>query len=166
MPWPTRRQFVAAATATLGLSSYQGFRASGMDEGNPKEKKGDKGKKPLSAAEVLERKVLGQATVEFLVDEVRTLNIDSVFKPGTSHAQIIKAKTGGGKRDQEFLMIISKEQATALLKSGIVDVPGYFQGKRIRVSGIIERIDRPPGETTVYKIHVRQLGQLENVRRP
>ena len=123
-------------------------------------------KRPLSAADVLESKILGQATVEFLAEEVRTLDIDSVFKPGTSHAQIIKAKTAGEKRDQEFLMIVSKECATGLLKSGIVDVPGYFRGKQIRVSGIIERIDRSPGETTVYKIHVRRLEQLESVRRP
>jgi hypothetical protein len=161
-----RRQFVAAATATLGLYACQGLRASGADEDKEKPEKKANEQILLSAADVLDKKVLGQATVEFLVDEVRTLDIDSVFKPGTSHAQIVKAKTGGEKRDQEFLMIVSKESATALLKSGIVDVPGYFSGKQIRVSGIIERIDRPPGETTVYKIHVRRLDQLENVRRP
>jgi len=156
----TRRQFVAAgSTAVVGFASSAGGEADDAVESKD-------AKKPLSAADVLDKKVLGKATVEFLVDEVRTLDIDSVFKPGTSHAQIIKAKVAGGKESQEFLVIVSKDSATALLRSGIVDVPGYFRGKQMRVAGIIERIDRPPTETTVYKIHVRQLEQLENVRPP
>lgn len=127
-------------------------------------KEGDE--KPVSAEEVLKKKILGQATVEFLVDEVTTLNIDSVFTPGTSHAQLISAKLPKGKGGEEFMVIVSKELATRMLRSGIVDPADYFRRKKMRVSGIVARIDRTPPEVTTYKIHVTRMEQLESVRTP
>jgi len=127
-------------------------------------KEGDE--KPLAADEVLKKKVLGQATVEFLVDDVTTLNIDSVFTPGTSHAQLITARLPKGKGTERFMVIVSKELATRMLRSGIVDPADYFRRKKMRVSGIVERIDRTPPEVTTYKIHVTRMEQLESVRTP
>jgi len=122
--------------------------------------------KPLSAEEVLTKKVIGQATVEILVDKVDTLNIDSVFVPGVSHAQIITATLPKGKAAEEFLVIVSRDVATRLLRSGIVDPADYFRRKKIRVSGMVERIERPLAGKTTYKIHVVKQEQLESVRTP
>jgi hypothetical protein len=127
-------------------------------------KEGDE--KPLSAEEVLKKKILGKATVEVLVDEVTELNIASVIIPGESHIQLITARLPKGKGTEEFVVIVSKELATRLLRSGIVDPTDYFRRKKMRVSGIVARIDRTPPEVTTYKIHVTRMEQLESVRTP
>jgi hypothetical protein len=122
-------------------------------------------KKPLSAETILEKKVEGKATVEFLVREVHTLNIDALFVPDVSHAQIIKAKVS--KDGHEFWVIVSREIATRLLRLGVVDPAEHFRGKLIRVSGTVERV-APPSlpSPAVYKLHVTSLDQLESIRKP
>ena len=122
-------------------------------------------KKALSAETILEKKVEGKATVEFLVGEVHTLNIDALFVPDVSHAQIIKAKVS--KEGHEFWVIVSREIATRLLRLGVVDPAEHFRGKLMRVSGTVERV-APPSlpSTTVYKLHVTSLDQLESIRKP
>jgi hypothetical protein len=122
---------------------------------------------PVSAETVLEKELLGKATVELLVEEVNTLNIDSVFKPGVSHAQIIKAKVPKAKAGREFWVIVSREVATRMLRSGIVDPAEHFRGKEMRVSGTIER-SSPMSDPakTIYKLRVTALEQLELIRTP
>ncbi|MBC7819142.1 MAG: hypothetical protein IAG10_19810 [Planctomycetaceae bacterium] len=123
--------------------------------------------KPLAPEAILENKFEGQATVEFLVSEVHTIDIDSIFMPGLSHAQIIKANVSGTKDGQEFLVTVSREIATRLLRLGIENPAEHFRGKRMRVSGTVERFEPPSAPSkTIYKIHVTSLDQLENIRKP
>ena len=127
-----------------------------------------KQQKPLSPETILEHKFEGKATVELLVDEVKTLNIDSIFMPGLSHALTIKAKVSGAKDGEEFWVMVSRETATRLLRLGIEDPAEHFRGKVLRVSGTVERVTPPsaPAKTTYYKIHVTSLDQLESVHQP
>ncbi len=126
-----------------------------------------KQQKPLTPEAILENKFESKATVEFLVDEVRTVNIDSTFMPGLSHAQIIKVKISEAKEGHEFLVIVSRETATRLLQLGIEDPAEHFRGKRMRVSGTVERVTPPSAPAkSIYKIHVTSLDQLENIRQP
>jgi hypothetical protein len=118
---------------------------------------------PLSPAELFDKKVVGKATVEFVVGEIDELNIDSVFMPGKGHAQIIKAKLPGVKGDAEFIVIITRDVATALLKSGVTNVTDHFRNKQLRITGAITRLERPPGKTTC-RLEVTKLGQLERVK--
>ena len=117
--------------------------------------------KPLSPETILAKKFEGQATVEFLVGEVTTLNIDSLFVPGVSHAQFIRAKVPGAKDGQEFLVIVSREIATRLLQLGIEDPAEHLRGKVLRVSGRVERHSE-----NQYRLRVTSLDQLENIRKP
>lgn len=123
--------------------------------------------KPLSPEMILEKKFEGKATVELQVGEVHTLNIDALFVPDVSHAQIIKAKIPGAKIDQEFLVIVKKEVATRLLKLGISDPAEHFRGKMLRVSGTVEQINRPSTPSSmVFRIQITSLDQLESIRKP
>jgi hypothetical protein len=105
--------------------------------------------------------------VELAVDEVHTLNLDSLFVPDVSHDQIIKAKIPGAKTDQEFLVIVKREVATRLLKLGIADPAEHFRGKILRVSGTVEQVKRPSTPPAlVYRILVTNLDQLQSIRQP
>jgi hypothetical protein len=127
----------------------------------------EKKEKPLSPEMILEKDFEGKATVEFLVQEVTTLNIDSVFIPDVSHAQILRPKVEGEKNVQEFCVVVSREVATRLLQLGIEDPAEHFRGKQIRASGKVEKIKgSAPGSPTLYKIHVTNLNQLESIRKP
>lgn len=117
--------------------------------------------KPLSPETILKEKFEGQATVELQVGDVTTLNIDSLFVPGVSHAQIVKAKVPGAKDEQAFLLIVSREVATRLLKLGIEDPAEHLRGKVLRLSGRVERRSE-----TQYQMRVTSLDQLENIRKP
>ena len=125
---------------------------------------------PIAAAEeessiipetIFEKKFVGEATVEFLVGEVTTLNIDSLYMPGVSHTQIITAKVPHAKDGQEFIVIVSRDVATRLLRLGIEDPAEHLRGKVLRVSG---QVDRPSANQ--YKLRVTQLDQLEIIRKP
>jgi hypothetical protein len=122
---------------------------------------------PVTAATVLDKELQGKATVELLVDMVTTLNIDSVFMPGRSHTQIIKANVPDAKPGREFWVIVSREVATRMLRSGIVDPAEHFRRKAMRVSGTIERqeLTEEPVKT-IYKIRVTSLEQIEQVKTP
>jgi len=127
----------------------------------------DKKEQPLSPETVLEKEIQGKATVEFLVEGVTTLNIDSLYVPDVSHAQIIKAKVPGAREGREFWVVVSRETATRLLHLGVEDPAKHFRGKQMRVSGTIERFS-PTEEPArmIYKIRVTDLAQLEHVKTP
>lgn len=93
--------------------------------------------------------------------------LTSIFMPGLSHAQMIKAKVSGAKDGEEFWVMVSRETATRLLRLGIEDPAEHCRGKVLRVSGTVERVTPPsaPAKTT-YKIHVTSLDQLESVHQP
>src|SRR5262249_30762909 len=116
--------------------------------------------KPLSPETILAKKFEGKATVEFLVGEVRTLNIDSLFVPGVSHAQIIKAKVLGAKDGQEVVVIVSREIATRPLQLEIDDPAEHLRGKVLRGAGRVERRSE-----TQYQIRVTSPDQLETIRK-
>lgn len=127
----------------------------------------EKREKPLSPETILAAKFEGKATVELRVGEVHTLNIDSLFVPDVSHAQIIKAKIPGAKVGQEVLVTVSREIATRLLKLGIEDPAEHFRGKILRVTGTVEQIkDLSTPSAMVYRIQVTNLDQLESIRKP
>ena len=127
----------------------------------------EKEEQPLSPETILEKKFEGKATVELQVGEVHTLNIDSVFVPDVSHAQIIKAKISGAKVGQEVLVTVSREVATRLLKLGITDPAEHFRGKILRVSGTVEQVkELSTPSAMVYRVQVTNLDQLESIRKP
>jgi hypothetical protein len=122
---------------------------------------------PLTAEAILEKKFEGKATVEFQVGEVDTLNIDSIFMPGVSHALVIRPKIPGAKFDDEFLVLVSREIATRLLQLGIADTAEHFRGKILRVTGTVERLKRTETPSVmVYRIRVTSIDQLDNIRKP
>jgi hypothetical protein len=121
--------------------------------------------RPLSAATILAEKLSGEMTVAFLVEEVHTLQIDSVFKPGTSGPQILKSKKDVAKDEDEFWVIVHREPATELVKMGIADPAKHFRGKVMRVSGTVERVTNglAPGKD-LFKLQVRGVAQLVSVK--
>ncbi|MFO0966703.1 MAG: sigma-70 family RNA polymerase sigma factor [Gemmataceae bacterium] len=121
----------------------------------------EKKEKPLAPQTIFDKQFEGRATVEFLAGEVHTLNIDSVFVPNVSHAQIISAKVPGAKAGQEFIVCVVREVATRLLRLGIADPAEHFRGKVLRVSGVVQRLS---GER--YRLYVTSLEQLEIIRNP
>ncbi|MDA0589863.1 MAG: hypothetical protein O2820_06370 [Planctomycetota bacterium] len=127
----------------------------------------EKKEKPLSPETILKDQFEGKATVELEVGEVHTLNIDSIFVPDVSHAQIIKAKIPGAKVGQEVLVTVSREVATRILKLGIEDPAEHFRGKILRVSGTVEPVKKlSTPSAMVYRIQVTNLDQLESIRKP
>ena len=73
----------------------------------------------------------------------------------------------GAKAGQEFWVIVSRETATRMLRSGIVDPTQHFRGKVVRVSGTVKVVKPPSAPAkTIYKIHVTSLDQLESIRTP
>ena len=63
----------------------------------------DKKEKPLSPETILEKKLLGKVTVEFLVDKVETNDSTvSVFVPGVSTAKSSRRKSWGPKPARSF----------------------------------------------------------------
>lgn len=123
--------------------------------------------KPLTPETIFAKKFTGKATIELLVGEVHTLNIDSVFMPGKSHTQVIWAKVPAEPAGHALMVIVSREVATHLLQSGIADPAEHFRGKRVRVSGTIDRTEpTAPGEAITYKLRVTSIDQLLLVRAP
>jgi hypothetical protein len=160
MPLPVKSIAICAVVA-LG-SAVMAFASSPLARAA-----GEKKEKPLSPETILEKKFEGKATVELQVGEVHTLNIDAMFVPDVSHAQIIKAKIREAKVGQEVLVIVTREVATRLLKLGIADPAEHFRGKILRVSGTVEQIERPSTPSAiVYRIRVTNLDQLESIRKP
>jgi len=153
----TRREVVALLSASA-VAAALGMPVAGAAE--------EKKEKPLSAETLLETKFTGKATVEFLVGEVATVNIDALFVAGVSHAQIVKAMLPRVKDGQEFCVVVSRETATRLLRLGIDDPAEHFRGKVLRVSGTVERVERALPSGTLYKIHATSLEQLESIRKP
>lgn len=154
----SRRAVVASLLAFAVVVVAGSFWAHAADEQK---------EKPLSPETILENQFEGEATVELHVGEVHTLNIDSLFIPDVSHAQLIYAKIPGAKTGEKVLVAVSREVATRLLKLGIADPAEHFRGKILRVSGTVERIERPSTPAaTVYRIRVTHLEQLENIGKP
>jgi hypothetical protein len=145
--------------ALISLVILAAVSSAAADDGKPKEAK------PETAATILEKKLSGEMTVEFLVEEVHTLKIDSLFKPGTSEPQILRSKKDAGQDEDEFWVIVHREPATELVKMGIADPAEHFRGKVVRISGTVERVTNrlAPGKD-LFKLQVTGVAQLKSVK--
>jgi hypothetical protein len=117
---------------------------------------------PLSPEKIVEKKFEGKATVEFVVGEVYLEPESWAAEAWRSVPLRIVPKAAGEKGQVEVL--VSGETANRLKRLGIEDPALHFQGKVLRVSGTVERIIKRSG--TVYRIQVKGLDQLDDIRKP
>jgi hypothetical protein len=146
----TRREVIGFVSA--GVAAAVAGRPAGAAE-----------EKPLTPAALVEKKVEGQATIEFPVEEVGLILTSRATLTDESEPLFIAPKTADKKAGRVYVLV-SWEVATRLKRLGIENPAQHFQGKVVRVSGTVERLTGSTGPE--YRIQVTSLDQFEVIRKP
>jgi hypothetical protein len=107
--------------------------------------------KPLTPEAIVEKKFEGRATVEFQVEDVGLILTSRATSAEESEPLHLAPKTAG-KKAGSVSVLVSWEVATRLKRLGIENPAKHFQGKVVRVSGVVERLTGSTGPE--YRIQV------------
>ena len=151
---------IVAATLLTGIAWMVAGPADAIGCGAPR---------PLSPEAVVKRNITGRATIEFTVGEVIlrpaswAVSADDGWKavPLTILPKDAKTKDSEALFNQ-FSVLVSGKVSARLRQLGIES--RHFQGKVLRVSGIVRRMEKRAGP--VYQLEINNLDQVEFIRQP